>query len=90
MENQPTKVENISTKFAVPKDITVYEITGRDISLNPMILPSQISIIDDYDDKKNNILSLDDIFRVLWIPLLLIGSYILLHSDKGIVSKVRV
>lgn len=81
---------NISTKFATPKDVTVYEVSNKDISPNTMVLPSQISIIDDYSDKKNNILSLDDLFRVLWIPLLIIGSYILVHSDKGIVSRVRV
>lgn len=90
IEQHTAKDGNISTKFATPKDVTVYEVTNKDISPNTMILPSQISIIDDYSDKKNNILSLDDLFRVLWIPLLIIGSYILVHSDKGIVSRVRV
>ena len=90
VEQYVEKDGNISTKFATPKDVTVYEITNKDISPNTMILPSQISIIDDYGDKKNNILSLGDLFRVLWIPLLIIGSYILVHSDKGIVSRVRV
>ena len=90
VEQYVEKDGNISTKFATPKDVTVYEVTNKDISPNTMILPSQISIIDDYGDKKNNILSLGDLFRVLWIPLLIIGSYILVHSDKGIVSRVRV
>ena len=90
VEQHTTKDGNISTKFVTPKDVTVYEVTNKDISPNTMILPSQIPIMDDYSDKKNNILSLDDVFSVLWIPLLIIGSYILVHSDKGIVSRVRV
>ncbi|HSF28067.1 MAG TPA: hypothetical protein VLA53_03465 [Nitrosopumilaceae archaeon] len=81
---------NIATKFAPQKDVTVYEVTNKDISPNVMILPSQVSIIDDYNDKKNSILSLDDLFRALWIPLLIIGSYLLIHSEKGIISKVEV
>ena len=90
VEQHTTKDGNISTKFVTPKDVTVYEVTNKDISPNTMILPSQISIIDDYSDKKNNILSLDDLFRVLWIPMLIIGSYILVHSDKAVLSRVRV
>lgn len=81
---------NIVTKFAPQKDVTVYEVTNKAISPNVTILPSQVSIIDDYNDKKNNILSLDDLFRTLWIPLLIIGSYLLIHSEKGIISKVEV
>ena len=90
VDQHAKKDGNISTKFVTPKDVTVYEITNKDISPNTMILPSQISIIDDYGDKKNNMLSLDDLFRVLWIPLLIIGSYILVHSDKAVLSRVRV
>ena len=90
MAEHTAKDGNISTRFATPKDVTVYEITNKDMLPNTMILPSQISIIDDYSDKKNNILSLDDLFRILWIPLLIIGSYILVHNDKGIISRVEV
>jgi len=81
---------NISTKFTPQKDRTVYEVTNKDVTANALILPSQISIIDDYSDKRNNVLSLDDLFRVLWIPLLIIGSYILVHCDKGMISRVEV
>ena len=86
---QSVKDGDISTKFATQNDVTVYEVTNKGIPL-PMILPSQVSIIDDYSDQKNNILSINDIFSALWIPLLIIGSYILVHNDKNIVSKVRV
>lgn len=90
VEQQPAKDVGISTKFVTQKDVTVYEVINKNISPTPMIIPSQIQIIDNYSDQKNNILSLYDVFRVLWIPLLIIGSYILVNSDKGIVSKVKV
>ncbi|HSB56859.1 MAG TPA: hypothetical protein VLD38_03490 [Nitrosopumilaceae archaeon] len=76
---------DISTKFVIQNEVTEYEVTNNAIP-SPMILPSKIQII----DGKNEILSVTDIFRVLWIPLLIIGSYILVHSDKSIISKVRV
>lgn len=79
--------EKMSTKLS-PQDVTVYEITNKNVSPNTMILPHQISIIDD-SDKKNNVFSLDELFRILWIPLVIIGSYILVHSDKSIVSRVE-
>ena len=89
VEQQSTKDGYISTKFSTQKFVTVYEITNKGPTL-PMVIPSQISIMDNYSDQKNNIFSFDDVFGALWIPLLIIGSYILVHSDKGIVSKVRV
>ena len=89
VERQSVKDGDISTKFATQKDVTVYEITSKGTTL-PMILPSQVPIINDYSDQKNNILSINDIFSALWIPLLIIGSYVLVHNDKNIVSKVRV
>lgn len=89
VEPQSTSDGDISTKFATQKDVTVYEVTNKGSTL-PMIIPSKISIMDDQTDQKNNILSIDDIFSALWIPLLIIGSYILVHNDKNIVPKVRV
>ena len=86
---QSVKDGDISTKLATQKDVTVYEVTNKDTPF-PMILPLKIQIIDDQIDEKNKVLSINDIFGALWIPLLIIGSYILVHSDKGIVSKVRV
>ena len=88
LEQQSTNDGDISAKFATQKDVTVYEVT-KSTTLT-MIIPSKISIMDDKIGQKNNILSIDDIFSALWIPLLIIGSYILVHNDKNIVSKVRV
>ena len=89
MEQQSASAGDTSTKFATQKDVTVYEVTNKGTTLQ-MIIPSKISIMDDKIDQKNNILSIYDIFSILWIPLLIIGSYILVHYNKGIVTKVRV
>ncbi|MGI0011572.1 MAG: hypothetical protein ACREAE_09250 [Nitrosopumilaceae archaeon] len=90
MEKQPPKDGNIHTKLHTQKDVTVYEMVNKDLINNPTNFPSKIQIIDDYADVKNNVLLYDDIFRALWIPLLIIGSYILVHAGNRIVSKVRV
>lgn len=46
-----------------------------------MILPSKIKITDDNIDQKSYIFTFKDIFKVLWIPLVIIGSYILVNCD---------
>lgn len=87
---QPAKDGIISTKIDIQKATTIYEITNKDLVNNPTNLPSKIQIMDDFADVKNNILSYDDIFRALWIPLVIVGSYILVHAGSDNVSKVKV
>ena len=81
LEHPLSKDENLSTKLITQKTNTVYKVTNNLIK-NPTNLQSKIQIMGDYDDQKNNILSYDYIFRALSMPLLIIGSYILVHADK--------
>lgn len=89
VEQQSASDGDISTIFATQKDVTGYKITHIGTTL-PVIIPYKISIMDDQIYQKNNIFSIDDIFSALWMPLLIIGSYILVHCNKGFVTKVRV
>lgn len=89
LEQQPAKDENMSTKLTTQKINTVYKVTNNLIK-NPTNLPSKMKIMGDYAYQKNYIFSYKDIFHSLWIPLLIIGSYILVQSDKGLASKMRV
>lgn len=83
--HQPANNEHMSADFA-QKSVTVYQTTSKNTGFST--IPNQISIIDSYE--KQDILSYKDIFAVIWVPLLIIGSYILVHSKDGIESKVNV
>ena len=86
---QSARDGDILAKSATQKDVTVYQITTIGSPL-PVITQSKTSITEAQFNQKNNIFSIDDIFSALWMPLLIIGSYILVHCNKGFVTKVRV
>jgi hypothetical protein len=84
--HQSANNEHMSADFDAQKSVTVYQTTSKNTGFST--IPHQISIIDSYE--KQDILSYKDMFAVIWVPLLIIGSYILVHSKDGIESKVNV
>ena len=60
---------------------------STDLLLNgPLSIPSKIEVKDYsyYDGMPDRI-----IFQALWIPMLILGSYILVHSDLAVLVKQR-
>ena len=88
-EQQLAKDETLSTKLIAQKTNTVYQVSDNLIN-NPTNLPPKITIMGDVPYQKNNIVSYNDIFHASWAPLLIIGTYILVHARNGIESKTGI
>lgn len=88
-EQQLAKDENLSTKLITQKTNAVYQASSNLIN-NPTNLPPKITIMGDAAYQKNNIVSYDNILHASWMPLVIIGTYILVHARNGIESKASI
>ena len=68
------------------QDTTVYQATNNLIS-DPTNLPLKIEIVGEEDYQKNSVSY--DMSQLSWVPLLMVGIYILVHSRNGIESKAN-
>ena len=85
-EEQLIRESNFITKSA-QKILTASHATNNLIK-NTTHLPFKLSVIGDTFDT-HHIISYKEIIRLVWIPFLVIGSYLLVHARDGIESAVN-
>ena len=68
------------------RDTTVYHATNNLIS-DPTNLPLKMKIMGAEDYQKNSVSY--DVSQLSWVPLLIVGIYILVHARNGIESKAN-
>ena len=83
---QLEKDESYSTKLIAQMTDFSYKESSNLIKASTH-LPLELKVMGDDINQKNYITSFSEIYHMSWIPLLVIGSYILVHSRNGIESK---
>ena len=86
---QLAKDEGYSTKLIAQKTDFSYKESSNLIKA-PTHLPLEIKVMGEDISQKSYVVSYSEIFHASWIPLLVIGSYILVHARNGIESKADI
>ena len=86
---QLVRDENYSTK-AISQKIDLTHKESNNFIKSPTNLPLEIAARGVGIDQKTHLVSYSEIFHASWMPLIVIGSYLLVHARNGIESKADI